>query len=66
MRDIKKELQVEKDELDAKILKLSKFIEGALTFAMLPKPQQRLLIAQKGFMGSYSRILAERIQQLES
>jgi hypothetical protein len=65
MRDIKSELQVEKEELDAKILKLSKFLD-TLLFASLPKPQQRLLIAQKGFMGSYSRILGERIQQIQS
>ncbi len=63
MRDIKEELKFEKLELDNKIQKLGIFIDGRI-FPTIPRLQQKLLITQKGFMGSYSRILGERIQNL--
>lgn len=65
MIDNKEELKFEKLELDNKIGKLSVFIDGRI-FPTIPRLQQKLLIAQKGFMGSYSRILGERIQQLNA
>lgn len=63
MRDIQAELRLEKEELDVKIERLGEFLKGRV-FPTLPKLQQKLLVAQKGFMGSYSRILGERIQNL--
>lgn len=50
----------EKTELDAKLTKLSAFMDGQI-FKALPEEERNRLIRQKEYMCDYSDVLAERI-----
>ena len=49
MRDIQLELKLEKEALDVKIKALGEFLDKKV-FLTIPRTQQKLLIAKKGFM----------------
>ena len=51
----------EKAELDDKLFKLSQFIDGSSTFKSLPVAERERLMKQRYVMGSYSKILGDRI-----
>ena len=50
----------EQDELDTKLIALSKFFDTTLFFS-LPDVEQSLLRKQYGYMQRYSSVLSERI-----
>ena len=52
---------VEKNELDDKLTKLSQFIDGSSTFKSLSVQERERLMQQRDVMGSYSKILGDRI-----
>lgn len=51
---------VERDELNAKIVKLDEFIKGSV-FSSLPVAEQLRLTSQRGYMKLYLGVLKERI-----
>lgn len=51
----------EKDELDDKLAKLTKFVEGSDVFTQLPEAEKSRLVKQAGVMREYSDVLGERI-----
>ena len=56
----KQRLEIEAEELNEKITKLSAFIDGA-AFNELPKEQQKLLAKQLVFMSAYNEALKTRL-----
>jgi len=60
MKDWKKRVKKEKEELDEKLGNLSFFIEGAL-FEALPSESKLLLYAQETHMKAYSEVLGKRV-----
>ena len=50
----------EKAELDAKIDKLTAFIDGPIFYG-LPEAEQERLVRQLHYMGHYTAVLGERI-----
>lgn len=56
----KQRLEIEAEELNEKITKLSAFIDGA-AFNELPKEQQKLLTKQLVFMSAYNEALKTRL-----
>ena len=53
-------MEIEAEELNEKIDKLSAFIDGA-AFNELPKEQQKLLAKQLVFMSAYNEALKTRL-----
>jgi hypothetical protein len=51
----------EKAELDARLTKLSAFIDDGKVFVALPNPERERMIRQERVMLKYSEILGERI-----
>jgi hypothetical protein len=58
--DYRQRLVLEKEELDIKMLALSKFFDTKF-FLDLPDVEQNLLRKQYGYMQRYSSVLSERI-----
>ena len=56
----KQRLEIEAEELNEKITKISEFIDGA-AFNELPKEQQKLLAKQLVFMSAYNEVLKTRL-----
>ena len=61
MQDFQQRVVDEKAELDDKLAKLVKFIEGSDIFKTIPEAEQTRLVRQAGFMRQYSDVLKERI-----
>jgi len=64
MKDWQERVVEEKAELDKKIEKLSKFIQGG-EFWGLAMEEQRRLLTQITLMQQYSEVLGERIDAFE-
>ena len=63
MRDLVKELTIERDELSSKLEKLTEFLDGDI-YNTLTESYQCALVTQSTIMGSYVNILNTRIKLL--
>jgi hypothetical protein len=60
MQPHEERVEVEKQQLDEKLVKLDAFFSNPI-FSKLPHDERRLLQIQYKLMNQYSRILAERL-----